>query len=98
MKTWRPGLPRAALRSRARHHLSMLSSLRLTRSRCFPSCHAKGALYTWLAWQAQPDRPFDTALTARVLRHDSPQAQRFVAWLHQRFPAGPPGASGLAGG
>jgi hypothetical protein len=47
--------------------------------------HIKGALHAWLAWQADPGLPFGTALFSRILEHDSPEAQRFVAWFKQCF-------------
>lgn len=45
----------------------------------------KHPLHTWLAWQREPGQPFGTALTARVLGHDSPQALAFVAWFQRLF-------------
>lgn len=45
----------------------------------------KHQLHTWLAWQHEPGSPFGTALTARVLGHDSPQALAFVAWFRRLF-------------
>jgi hypothetical protein len=47
--------------------------------------HAKGAIYTWLAWQDPPGQPFGTALNARILGHDSPEALEFVAWFKRLF-------------
>ncbi|NOK12100.1 DUF3226 domain-containing protein [Corallococcus exercitus] len=47
--------------------------------------HVKGALYAWLAWQEDPGVRLGIALTNQVLRHDSPEAQRFVAWFHRCF-------------
>lgn len=46
----------------------------------------KSGLYTWLAWQREPGRPFGTALTAHFLGHDSPQALAFVGWFQRLFP------------
>jgi hypothetical protein len=45
----------------------------------------KGVLYTWLAWREQPGLPFGTALTTRVLGHDSAEALAFVAWFRRLF-------------
>lgn len=45
----------------------------------------KGTLYAWLAWREEPGLPFGTALTARVLRHDSAEALAFVAWFDRLF-------------
>lgn len=47
--------------------------------------HVKGALHAWLAWQSDPGIPFGVALASKVLGHDSPEAQRFVAWFHRCF-------------
>jgi hypothetical protein len=45
----------------------------------------KAHIHTWLAWQETPGLPFGTALTASVLRHDSPEALAFVAWFNRLF-------------
>ncbi len=42
---------------------------------------SKGTIHAWLAWQKQPGLPFGQALTARVLRHDTPEALDFVGWF-----------------
>jgi hypothetical protein len=47
--------------------------------------HTKGAIHTWLAWQDPPGQPFGTALNARILNHDSPEALEFVAWFNRLF-------------
>jgi hypothetical protein len=52
-----------------------------------PSDHAKGAMHAWLAWQDPPGRPFGTALNARILGHDSPEALDFVDWFKRLFGA-----------
>lgn len=53
------------------------------------ACAAKDAtkswIHTWLAWQEQPGLPFGRALRARVFRHDSDDALRFVAWFDRLF-------------
>jgi len=54
-----------------------------------PNDHTKGAMHAWLAWQDPPGRPFGTALNARILGHDSPEALDFVAWFKRLF--GPSG-------
>jgi hypothetical protein len=45
----------------------------------------KGTIHTWLAWQDPPGQPFGTALNARILNHDSPEALEFVAWFRRVF-------------
>jgi hypothetical protein len=50
-----------------------------------PSDHVKGAIHSWLAWQDPSGQPFGTALNARVLGHDSPEALGFVAWFKRLF-------------
>lgn len=46
---------------------------------------AKARIHTWLAWQETPGQPMGQAITARVLQHDQPIAQTFVAWLNRLF-------------
>lgn len=53
---------------------------------CPEKDRAKSHLYTWLAWQREPGRPFGTALTARILGHDSPEALAFLSWFRRLFP------------
>ena len=50
-----------------------------------PSLHGKAQIYTWLAWQAEPGRPYGTAITARYLDASRPSGQAFVAWAAQLF-------------
>jgi hypothetical protein len=45
----------------------------------------KAILHTWLAWQKEPGRPFGTAITAKYLDADVPQADPLVAWLKRLF-------------
>ena len=45
----------------------------------------KALMHTWLAWQETPGRPFGTAITARFLDPDVPQAAVFAAWLRNLF-------------
>lgn len=46
---------------------------------------AKAVIHTWLAWQEPPGRPFGTALTAKILGHASPEANRFMDWFRRLF-------------
>lgn len=41
----------------------------------------KAVLHTWLAWREPPGMPYGTAITAQVLKHNSSEAKRFVAWF-----------------
>ncbi|HEY9798259.1 MAG TPA: DUF3226 domain-containing protein [Leptolyngbyaceae cyanobacterium] len=41
--------------------------------------------HTWLTWQGTAGMPMGQAITARVLRYDSPLALTFVKWLQQLF-------------
>jgi hypothetical protein len=51
-----------------------------------PDTHlSKANIHTWLAWQDPPGRPFGTALTARILRPESPEAAAFVGWFRRLF-------------
>ena len=45
----------------------------------------KALIHTWLAWQEAPGRPLGTAITARYLDPDVPQAKAFVSWLRFLF-------------
>jgi hypothetical protein len=45
----------------------------------------KARIHTWLAWQAEPGKPFGQAITARYLDHDLPAADVFAQWLHRTF-------------
>jgi hypothetical protein len=38
-------------------------------------------VYSWLAWQDEPGKPYGLAMKARYFQHDSPTAARFVAWF-----------------
>lgn len=51
----------------------------------------KSRIHTWLAWQREPGRPFGTALTAKILGHDSSEARAFLTWFHRLFPTTVPG-------
>lgn len=50
----------------------------------------KGTIHAWLAWRDPPGRPFGTALTAGLLRHDTPEGRRFIAWFLRLFEGEPP--------
>jgi len=45
----------------------------------------KATTHCWLAWQQEPGKPFGTAISARFLRHDSPEALAFLRWLKRLF-------------
>lgn len=45
----------------------------------------KALIHTWLAWQQEPGKPYGTAITAKYLDADAPQARTFVAWLRKLF-------------
>ena len=42
-------------------------------------------MHTWLAWQENPGRPYGTAITARFLDAEAPQADVLVAWINYLF-------------
>jgi hypothetical protein len=51
----------------------------------------KAIIYTWLAWQKEPGRPFGTAIRAKYLDSNSSHADALVAWLKRLFfPRVPP--------
>jgi hypothetical protein len=45
----------------------------------------KALIHTWLAWQKDPGKPYGTAITARYLDADVPQAKLFIGWLRKLF-------------
>lgn len=50
-----------------------------------PVDEIKAELHCWLAWQAEPGRPFGTAIRAKFFNHDSPEALAFLRWLHKLY-------------
>ena len=46
----------------------------------------KALVHTWLAWQANPGRPYGTAVAAGFLDHNVPEVDAFVSWLNRLFP------------
>ena len=47
--------------------------------------HSKAIIHTYLAWQDEPGKPLGSAITAKLLAHDSEAGQTFVAWLKDLF-------------
>jgi hypothetical protein len=45
----------------------------------------KALLYTWLAWQLEPGKPFGKAIQAGYLDHTAPPVQPFLDWFSQTF-------------
>ena len=45
----------------------------------------KAEVHTFLAWQAEPGKPFGQAITARYLQADKPQCRAFAGWLQNLF-------------
>ena len=45
----------------------------------------KALMHTWLAWQAEPGKPYGTAITARFLDPGLPQANALVSWLKRLY-------------
>ncbi len=45
----------------------------------------KGLMLTWLAWQAEPGKPYGQAITARYLDASLPAAKVFASWLKRIF-------------
>lgn len=46
---------------------------------------SKALLYTWLAWQKEPGKPYGQAITAKYLDTSLPAANIFVSWLREVF-------------
>lgn len=45
----------------------------------------KALIHTWLAWQKDPGKPYGTAISARFLDPDLPQADVLASWLERLF-------------
>ena len=45
----------------------------------------KAIIHTWLAWQAEPGKPYGTAITAKFLDPTTPEADVLVNWLNRLF-------------
>lgn len=45
----------------------------------------KAIIHTWLAWQEEPGRPYGTAITARFLDSQLPEARPLADWLRRLF-------------
>ena len=50
-----------------------------------PQDKPKALIHTWLAWQSEPGRPYGTAIRARFLDPEVPQADALGAWLERLF-------------
>ena len=50
---------------------------------------AKGAMHAWLSWQDPSGHPLGRALEYGTLRHDTPEALRFVNWFSGLFEVRP---------
>lgn len=58
----------------------------------------KAILHTWLAWRAEPGRPYGTAIAAYYFSHDAELATRFVGWYARLFGLAPPAESQVISG
>jgi hypothetical protein len=45
----------------------------------------KALIYTWLAWQEVPGKPFGQAITKGFFASDGPHVQRLLGWLTRLF-------------
>lgn len=46
---------------------------------------SKALIHTWLAWQADPGKPYGTAITAQFLDPTMPSAKVLADWLQRLF-------------
>ncbi|RKZ82057.1 MAG: hypothetical protein DRR19_21270 [Candidatus Parabeggiatoa sp. nov. 1] len=52
----------------------------------FKEAHvSKAEIYTYLAWQDEPGKPFGQAITAHVLQPETEIAHQFTDWLNRLF-------------
>ena len=45
----------------------------------------KAVIHTWLAWQAEPGKPYGTAITAKFMDSRLPQARPVADWIERLF-------------
>lgn len=45
----------------------------------------KAIIHCWLAWQDEPGKPYGQAMAAHYFQHNSPVADRFVAWFKRLY-------------
>ena len=50
-----------------------------------PKHRSKAVIHTYLAWQEPPGRPLGQSITTCALKHDTPIAVKFSAWLATLF-------------
>jgi hypothetical protein len=54
--------------------------------KCFSDVdRIKAEVHTWLAWQREPGVPLGSAINSRFLRHDSPEALKFLEWIMRLY-------------
>ena len=46
---------------------------------------SKALIHTWLAWQSTPGLPYGTAISAKFLEPDVPEARILAGWLKRLF-------------
>jgi hypothetical protein len=68
-----------------RHVESSVDGIHEGEKRFRPVDRSKALMHTWLAWQAEPGKPFGTAITARFLDAAVPQAAQLVSWLRRLY-------------
>ena len=47
------------------------------------SARSKAIIYTWLAWQRNPGRPFGVAIKKRFFDSNAPKADEFAEWMKE---------------
>lgn len=50
-----------------------------------PVDQPKGVIHSWLAWQADPGKPFGVAIQAKFFQADRPAGQAFAAWFKKLY-------------
>lgn len=45
----------------------------------------KAVMHTWLAWQEEPGKPYGTAITAKFMDSQLPEAQLLAGWIERLF-------------
>jgi hypothetical protein len=67
------------------HVQSSVAAIPAAEKRFGQLAEPKAIIHTWLAWQAEPGKPFGVAITAKFLDANVAQVDVLVAWLKALF-------------
>jgi hypothetical protein len=69
----------------AKHSVAVLEDKPFIKTKSKIDHTTKAEIYTFLAWQEEPGKPFGQAITAKYLQADNPNCGKFVEWLKRLF-------------